>query len=148
MDVRDCAAVAQLIIVLIGTWIALGTYLRDSKLRRMEWIHRLYERFYENDRFKPIRRLLDHGPQDEIESELVTELKADEDIGRHEALVDYLNFFEFIAAQVMRKRLDESDVLDVFEYYLRGLRKHDFLAGYLRPNGFDHLADWLPRMKS
>ncbi|WP_417242270.1 hypothetical protein [Celeribacter sp.] len=46
--------------------MALMTYRRDAKLYRSEWLYRLYQQFYENDRFDPVRRILDYEPEDEI----------------------------------------------------------------------------------
>ena len=137
----------QVVILAVGGWIALRTFERDSKLRRTEWMYRLYEQFYESDRLKPMRRLIDYAPAEEIAA-----LKADLEKGNfseaHEALVDYLNFFEFIAVQVRRNNLSRSEVMDMFDYYIRRLKDHAFIADYLRTNGFENLDGLLRGIQS
>jgi hypothetical protein len=128
----------EVVILGVGGWIALRTFERDSKLRRTEWIYRLYEQFYESDRFKPMRRLIDYAPAAEI-AELEEDLKKGTFSVAHEALIDYLNFFEFIAVQIRRNNLSRSEVMDMFDYYIRRLKDHDFVVRYLKPRGFENL---------
>lgn len=143
---EDWLGGAQFLVIAVGAIVGLATYNRDTKLRRAEWVYRLYQQFYESDRFKPIRRLIDYEPENEIKA-------LREDIGRdagtdlHEALVDYLNFFEFIAIQIKNKNLNRNEVLDMFDYYVRRLRDHDFLVSYIRSNGFENLDALLLKIK-
>lgn len=125
-------------VVPIGAALALLTYWRDAKLRRAEWLYRLYQQFYENDRFNPIRALVDYTPDAKI-----TQLKADIDgeVGSslHEAFVDYLNFFEFIAIQLKNKTLRRAEVLDMFEYYIKRLGDLEFVVKYIEDYGYENL---------
>lgn len=128
-----------------GGW-ALLTYRREARLRRAEWIYRLFEKFYESEKFKPIRRILDYEPKDEIDQ---LRIDAQENIGSdaHEALVDYLNFFEFIAIQIRKGQLGYDEVRDMFDYYIRRLGDHDFIVAYLDKNGFEDLSALVRRMR-
>lgn len=126
------------VVGLVTAAVALQTYRRDAKLRRAEWLYRLYQQFYENDRFDPIRRLLDYEPEGEID-QLARDIEAEEGTVVHEAFVDYLNFFEFIAVQLKYGNLKRDEVFDMFEYYICRLNKHDFVLKYLRDYGYENL---------
>ncbi|WP_417250370.1 hypothetical protein [Celeribacter sp.] len=126
--------------------LALQTYHRDAKLRRAEWLYRLYQQFYENDRFDPIRRLLDYKPEDEIK-QLARDIEAEDGTVVHEAFVDYLNFFEFIAVQLKYGNLKRDEVFDMFEYYINGLNEHEFVLKYLTDYGYENLTDLVAEAK-
>lgn len=124
---------------LVTAIVALLTYRRDAKLRRAEWLYRLYQQFYENDRFDPIRRILDYRPEDEIQA-LAQDIEAEDGTTVHEAFVDYLNFFEFIAVQIKYGNLRDDEVFDMFEYYINGLNEHAFVLKYLSDYGYENLT--------
>lgn len=129
---------AQTSVIVIGAVMALMTYRRDAKLRRSEWLYRLYQQFYENDRFDPVRRILDYEPEEEIR-QLSTDIDNMDGTDSHEAFVDYLNFFEFIAVQLKNKNIRRDEVLDMFDYYIRRLGDHAFVVSYMRTYGYENL---------
>ncbi len=45
----------------MGLWFAWLTYRKDQKIKRGEWLKSLFEKFYENDRYKEVRKWLDSG---------------------------------------------------------------------------------------
>src|SRR3978361_2148931 len=74
---------------LLFAWV---TYKKDQKIKKGEWLKSLFEKFYENDRYKKVRKWLDAGElSSNVNSNDLTISGADEDF------TDFLNFFEFIA---------------------------------------------------
>ncbi len=130
--------VGQLLAITFGAFMALLTYGRDLRQKRTEWIYRLYLQFYENERYKPIRHLIDYEQAAEIKS-LKSDIESGTGSDLHEAFVDYLNFFEYIAVQIHRGNLNRSEVFDIFDYYIRRLKDHEFVPRYLGHNGFENL---------
>ena len=83
----------------------------------------LYERFYERDTYKDVRRWIDFGM-------LEKELANDEDHKREEKLADYLNFFEFIATLEKMKQLSLSEIKMLFAYYIKCIKDSPFCMDY------------------
>ncbi len=123
-----------------GIW-AFFTYRRDVKRRRADLMKSLYEKFYEAVQLKKVRLLLDYRPQeyDEMRS-LIQSGKAGQ---RAEDLVDYLNFFEFIASLWKLRQISYKDVCMLFHYYLKNLRSHDWIMKFVKENGFEALQELL-----
>lgn len=119
---------------LIAAIFALCVYRSNSRLERARWASTLYERFYEKNDLKDIRNALDCPPDSDSISELV--LREDS------KFTDYLNFFEFIAFLKHSRQLRDSEVDDLFGYYLACLRRHDRVRSYIKDpgNGYEGLA--------
>lgn len=64
-----------------------------------------------------------------------------------EALVDYLNFFEFVASLWKLKQLSRREILMLFEYYLKRINDHQFVVGYIEKEGFESLAELLKSVR-
>ena len=135
----DILNIIQALAVTFGGLFALWTYHKEAKRRRSEWIYRLYTQFYESDRFKAVRRLVDYAPQEEIER-LTSDISEDEGSQMHEDFVDYLNFFEFIAIQKSYGNIKTFEILDMFEYYLKRLRDQGYIIAYIDKYGYEHLG--------
>ncbi len=58
-----------------------------------------------------------------------------------EGLVDYLNFFEYISSLWKTGQLTQTEIFMLFDYYLRLIRKHDFVWNFVREHGFENLAE-------
>ena len=71
---------------MVNISVAVFAYCRNVRLKRAEWLRSLFEKFYETERYKAVRTRLDNA--DELQKRGLEE----------ELLVDYLNFFEFIAS--------------------------------------------------
>jgi len=54
-----------------------------------------------------------------------------------EKLVDYLNFFEFIASLWKLRQLPIEEIQMMFDYYIRRIGTHGFLMEYLQAQGFE-----------
>lgn len=61
-------------------------------------------------------------------------------------LVDYLNFFEFIASLWKLKQLSLQEVLLLFDYWLGLIRNSNYLDGYLKKYGFENLTVLLQKI--
>ena len=123
--------IAFWILSLIGIFIAWTTFRQNTKLRRAEWLRSLFEKFYESDHYKDIRSKIDSTTiQHDVSGNSLLE----------EKLVDYLNFFEFIASLWKLKQLKKNEVLMLFDYYLKNINRLDFLKLYISNYGFENLA--------
>lgn len=126
---------------LIAAIFALCVYRSNSRLERARWASTLYERFYEKNDLKDMRNALDCPPESDSISELVLREDA--------KFTDYLNFFEFIAFLKHSRQLRDSEVEDLFGYYLACLRRHDRIRTYINDpnNGYEGLAKLLEKPK-
>ena len=70
-----------------------------------------------------------------------------DDVLLEEKLVDYLNFFEFIASLWKLGQLSIQEINLMFEYYIRLLGKFDFLMKYIHDEGFEGLADLVSKVR-
>jgi hypothetical protein len=119
-----------LVVSIVGGIVAVVTYRRDANRRRAEWLMSFYEKFYEEERYKRVRYILDYKPGEYADLKQALESgNADE---RVEAIVDYLNFFEFVASLWCLGQISLRDVRMLFQYYLENLESHDWLRRFVR----------------
>lgn len=136
IDVISKAAAA------IGIVIAALNYRRQVVVRRGEWLKSLFEKFYENNSFKEVRRWIDSGEIDKrVNLENISISKDDE------LFTDYLNFFEFIAKLEADGHLKLADVTDLFEYYLKRLNDSTVCAAWIEKFGFEKLKCLLNKIR-
>ena len=95
-------------VAIVAAIAAIWVYYRNRKLEQSKWASNLYEKFYETDRYKKVRDVLDSDDSEEI-SLLVRKESAE--------FTDYLNFFEQVAIFTASKQLDKNDVEALFCYY-------------------------------
>jgi hypothetical protein len=135
---------ALIVVSIVGGLVAVVTYRRDVDRRRAEWLMSFYEKFYEEPRYKKVRFLLDYRPPEYEEMRRVVESgEADE---RADQLVDYLNFFEFVASLWKLGQVSLGDVRMLFEYYLNNLRSHKWVREFVKTQGFESLDEILNRI--
>ena|ERR1700685_1071522 len=79
----------------ISAAIAVRSYRHNVGLKRAEWLQKLFQQFYEQDRYRDVRNLLDYRPEREL-APLLEHVVADTRDARVDQLWDYLNFFEFV----------------------------------------------------
>src|SRR5580704_14079704 len=115
---------------IIGAAITIYIYYRNSNLRRAEWLYSLFEKFYYQSSYADIRRILDYGNEDSVQR-LRGALQSHTEESLEEKLVDYLNFFEFIASLWKLRQLPIKEIQMMFEYYIRRLESYDFILEYL-----------------
>lgn len=108
----------KLLLAVVAGGLALYTFWKNQKVRRAEWLASLYERFYLNEDFKRTRAMLDYASEER--ANLLERLRTEpEDASALEPLVDYLNFFEFVASLWKLGQLKTQEVEMMFEYYIR-----------------------------
>jgi hypothetical protein len=133
----------------LAAGFAVWTYWSNERTRRAEWLFTLYQRFFEEDHFKPMRRKLDYTSDPtftELRSCIAT--PASNPV-LEEELVDYLNFFEFVAGLQRSGQLTLDEVAGLFKYYLKILTCDDlkFIREYIREQDFEQLSALLDKME-
>lgn len=98
-----------------------------------------YEKFYEGQELKSVRDILDADDEQKISQRVD---------GEDVHFTDYLNFFEFVAFLSESKQIRESEIIGMFDYYLRNLRKHPTVWKYINDatKGFEKLRKLLGGM--
>lgn len=137
----------KVLLAVAAAGFALYTFWRNQKVRRAEWLASLYERFYLNESFKKTRALLDYDSDER--TKLLDCLRTDpENASALEPLVDYLNFFEFVASLWKLRQLKTDEVEMMFEYYIRDLSKKPEVMSFLRKEGFEKLQELIAKINS
>ncbi len=125
----------------IGLWFAWLTYRKDQKIKKGEWLKSLFEKFYEDDRYKEVRKWLD---SDELTNKVSPD---DSAISKEdESFTDFLNFFEFIAKLEFDGYLTQQDIKDMFDYYLKKLKESEVSLKWIEDYGFEKLKNMLKRL--
>ncbi|MCI0487720.1 MAG: hypothetical protein L0229_14095 [Blastocatellia bacterium] len=140
MDLTQWKIVAEMVYYGSAILAALGAlfiYRRNSRLERARWLSTLYDKFFESDRYKEVRDILDTIANTDRVNELVIKEEA--------KFTDYLNFFEFVAILTVSKQLRHQEVDDLFNYYLECLKRHDRVREYIsrEENGYERLRKLL-----
>jgi hypothetical protein len=150
MDFIEKIVIPALTLVLaaIGGWFTLRTYLRTAKTRRAEWLFSLFSKFYEDEKgqYKEIRAILDYAPNDEWNS-LREALKQGDNHKLAEKLVNYLNFFEFVASLWKMNQLTLQEIHFLFDYYIRLIDRHAEIFAFVKENSFENLEDLITQIK-
>jgi len=136
----------QTISYFVGIIAAIGavwTYRQNSQRERAKWVVELYEMFFEDDRHKKIRGILDS----QANSDNVETLLADQESGDFDAHTYYLNFFELVTFLSQEKEIRSADVNTLFEYYIECMLRHDDVVKYINDpkNGFEYLRKLLAK---
>ncbi len=141
MNCKDLFEIFYYIAASIAAVGALYVYRKNSKFERAKWASQLYESFYQKDNLKSIRDKLDSTADSDEVKQLVDE--------EGSQFTDYLNFFEFIAFLRTTKQLGDSEVEDLFGYYLNCLNRHADVREYILnlENGYEGLANLLGKRK-
>ncbi len=138
----EWSPIAATIVGATGTFFALKTYRHSVRLKRGEWLQKLYQQFYEVPRYRTIRQILDYRPEREL-SRIHVHLNAGSEDDLVDQLWDYLNFFEFIAGLVRLKQIKREDIKLLFEYPLGKIRNDKQIVDKLKPEGYETLDELL-----
>jgi hypothetical protein len=105
-------------------------------LEQAKWLSTFYDKFYESDKYKYVRDLLDSDGVEEIRVMVESE---------DSKFTDYLNFFEHVAIFAWSKQLRTDDVEASFCYYLNSLKAHDNVWEYITntDKGYEKLKAYL-----
>jgi len=128
---------AYYLIASVAVIFAYYTYRKNSRLEQARWASNFYEKFYETDRYKEVRNLLD-CPTDLTKVNNLIEAESPE-------FTDYLNFFEHIVIFTESGQLNKQDVEDSFGYYLNCLDKLEKVKEYIdnKEKGYEKLSKYL-----
>lgn len=137
----------KVLLAAVAAGLALYAFWTNLKVRRAEWLASLYERFYLNEDFKRTRALLDYDSDER--TKLLECLRTDpENAKALEPLVDYLNFFEFVASLWKLGQLKTKEVEMMFEYYIRDVAKKPEVMDFIRKEGFEKLQELIAKINS
>jgi len=138
--IRDIVGVVSAVFGVFAALLAVWTYRNNSTRERAQWAVQLYEKFYESDQYRRMREALDCASNTREVSDLVGSERAD--------FTDYLNFFELMAYLAESKQLSKGDILALFDYYLRCLKRHDVVMRYIEneQKGFERLSALLKNL--
>jgi hypothetical protein len=153
MDVRVWGTVAQFIsaagTVTIATTaiVAASRYRYQVSLERMKWLQQLYDNFYNSERYKEIRQLIDFDDLGTLVQLLKRSDAAPREVrpaerGQIDQFTDYLNFFEWIGYLEKERQLTIKHIDTMFKYYLVRLMQvdgHQELRQYIKGHGYEEL---------
>ncbi len=125
----------------VGVLIGVFTFRKNQKIRKAEWLTKLYEKFYEQENYKEVRKWIDFNLLDK-------ELKSDPDYKKEEKLADYLNFFEFIGTLERMGQLKTEEIQLLFAYYLNLLQQDARCMQYIETNKFKNLGNLLNKINT
>lgn len=128
--VQDWLDALVSIVTIVGGGAVVWVYYRDHLRKKAEWMHQLYVKFFENAHFKKLRRTMDH-------KNITTEWLQNET--NEEQLVDYLNFFEYIASLHTMGQISQEEIERMFDYYLKLMSERPVVRAYVKEWGFEDL---------
>lgn len=133
-NIKDVASIFSS----IGVIFAVFTFYKNNQLKKAEWLKSLFEKFYESNNYKEVRRWIDFNAIEE-------ELGNDIDGQKEEKFADFLNFFEFIAVLEKINQLDVKKIRYLFAYYLKLIDENNFCRKYIKENGYKNLNKFLEK---
>ena len=147
LEPNTIVSIIGLVIVAFTAIAGLIKYGDSVKLRRSEWLYKLYNQFYVEPNLKEIRQMIDSEKGKRMIEELIVRDETslnEQELKQLNQFTDYCNFFEFIMYLKKSKVLNKNDVKDVFQYYL-DLFPSDVIEKYLEKVGFELLHDYLEK---
>jgi hypothetical protein len=136
--IAKLATIAAALVGAIGAAFAVNAYRQSVRLKRAEWLQKLYQQFYELERYKTVREILDYRPEREL-SEIYAHLNDESKGVLVDQLWDYLNFFEFVAGLLKLKQITSEDLKLLFEYPLQRIADDQQIMARLSQEGYEHL---------
>lgn len=135
-DIFTVVGGAAAAVLVLPAVVAVYQYFRNSRTQRTQWLVNLFERFYEKETYREVRRDLDWNDGANIKA-AIEQTQYNE---LEERWNDYLNFFEMVAYFRETGELSSGDVNAMFEYWINQLRPFE---QYLRENGYEKLLGLL-----
>jgi hypothetical protein len=138
---RNYASAFAVLAALFAGLFGLVRYLRGERLRQTDQIRSLYAQFFESDRYRRIRFVLDAPDSPEF-AQLVSELKTGGMPKPLESeLIDLLNFFEFVTGLMRRGLLARGDVDWMFRNFIDRVVAIEPVRAYVLDGDYKELAD-------
>ena len=134
----------------VGGSIAVANYTRSVKIKRLDWLLQLFQRYMDQKKFRRIRYLVvfrvqpEYGQLREL-MEHRAERRVDQDVASLEnSLImdmdDYLNYFELIATLWTKGELELGEIKMLYHDYIKYLWQIDFTHAYITKWGFESLT--------
>ncbi len=138
---KDWVDISIKALALVGVYIAAINYRSQRIIKKGEWLQSLFEKFYESDNYKQVRRWIDNQ---EIEKKINLDDSVISD--DKEKFTDFLNFFEFIATLEAEHQISTKDVINLFDYYLRKIKSSSICITWIKKYGFEKLNSLLNKI--
>lgn len=127
--------------------LAIREYRSRNQAEKVKWLFELFEKFYERDTYKAIRKRIDYDNLDDIREAARQESQGEARLSDTQKVLldqftDHLNFFEMIAYLQQEEQLTRDDIKAMFQYYLTRLLQVDQsseIRGYIKEQGFENL---------
>ena len=142
--IAKLATIAAALVGAIGAAFAVNAYRQSVRLKRAEWLQKLYQQFYELERYKTVREILDYRPEREL-SEIYAHLNDESKGVLVDQLWDYLNFFEFVAGLLKLKQIASEDLKLLFEYPLQRIADDQQIMARLSQRSLGPHPSYAPR---
>ena len=136
----DAVKTGAATMAIVGGALALFQFWRANRTKRAEWLASLHEQFFEMGRYSRVRRTLDYALEPDY-STLKAAVASEQPHDLADELYRYLNFFEFLAGLRQLGQISKREILILFDYDLRMVRRHDFVLAVLQPQGFEQLNE-------
>ena len=136
--IAKIATIIATLVGAIGVGFAVNSYRQSVRLKRAEWLQKLYQQLYELDRYRTVREILDYRPEREL-AEIYAHLSDQSKDDMMDQLCYYLNFFEFVAGLVELKQIRMADLKLLFEYPLERIADDEQIMASLSQEGYEHL---------
>ncbi|MGB7284647.1 MAG: hypothetical protein WBE13_20440 [Candidatus Acidiferrum sp.] len=144
-----CASLILSCAAIVAGFLGLRDYRSKATAEKSKWLLQLYEKLFEDPKYKDVRQKLDYGDTDEIKSLIKIDQENKEFTPaqrvQFDAFTDYLNLFELIAHLKEIGQLTSEDIKATFDYYLNLLtrERNPEIRQYLENTGFENLGKLL-----
>lgn len=141
---------------LIGFLWGVYQYKKSIDLKRAEWIHKIFNTFYLEEKFKHIKKgvvyaeILDPSIAEVLKYYIAKsngkpfilspEIDRDAII---EELINFFNFFEFIIYLVEINQIFHRDVQVMFHGFLTRIGRHELIVEFLKRTGYEKTSKYL-----
>lgn len=144
---RNWASAFTFIIALMAGLFGLFRYLRSERMRQTEQVRELFRMFFDNNRYRRIRFVLDNPDAPEFTA-LRTELAQPGMPKELEGeLIDLLNFYEFVTGLTRRGLVARQDIDWMFANFIERVVGIDFVRAYVLKQTYDELQTLCRRIE-
>jgi hypothetical protein len=139
-QISKCVTIAAAALAALSAIIAAISFAYSVRVKRAEWLQKLYQQFYEQERYREMRETLDYRPEREL-NRLHQHVRDGTRDTATDQLWDYLNFFEFVESLVKLKQIKTRDRDFLFDYPRKRIREDGVIRGALKSEGFERLHE-------
>jgi hypothetical protein len=144
-EISKWVTIAAAALAALSAIIAAVSFAYGVRVKRAEWLQKLYQQFYEQERYREMRETLDYRPERELNRLHQRVLDGTRD-ATTDQLWEYLNFFEFVESLVKLKQIKPRDRDFLFDYPRKKIREDGVIRGKLKSEGFERLDESFPPM--